>query len=271
MSEQNKFLEDLGNDQNREVDILDQPLDPAAAKEEGKQEDGATGEEGDGGVHKEEGAEGEEGDGLGKDVKPRNRRERRLVRKLQEERESSIFLAGKLEAREEAKRAVGSEEADYLGAVERIYGTETPEAQLATELLKKALVGVRDDAEARALAKYREERQQEQEAQRKAESELDNIVDDIEDTYDVTLTEPQERSFLQLLQKMSPKDKNGNVISLADPHAVWEVFQDKLKGKGTDNRAKTLSARSMTQSGAAKDSKLGEDATTRFLQESGII
>lgn len=270
MNEQDQFLKDLDNDQTREVDILDQPLN-APEKEDKKEEGGEpTGEEGGEGKQKEEGEEDDE-DGVVKDIKPRNRRERRLVRKLQEERESSIFLAGKLEAREEAKRTVNSEEADYLAAVDRIYGNETPEAQLASDLLKKAIIGARDDAENRAYERIKAERQKELEEQRKAESELDNIVDDIEDTYDVTLSEPQERSFLQLLQKMSPKDKNGNVISLADPHAVWEVFQDKLKSKRTDNRAKVLSDRSMVQSGASKDSKLQEDTAARFLQESGII
>lgn len=256
MNEQEKFLKDLESDQNREVDILDMPLDGStSAKEEDKKEDSN---------------EGSEDDGDDEGLKPKNRRERRLLRKLDAERESSIFLAGKLEAREEAKKSV-TEESDYLKSIERIYGTDTPEAQIATDLLKKALTGVRDDAEQRAYDRMKSDREREVAEERDSSKELDAFVEDIEDTYDVSLTEAQETSFFKLLQKMSPKDREGRVIGYADPHAVWEVFSERLKSKGTDNRAKDLSARSMVQSGASKESSLKDDASSRFLRENGII
>lgn len=261
MNEQEKFLNDLGSDQNNgEVDILDQPLDGSttAKVEETTEEGGTTTEEATG---------DEDGDDV---LKPRNRRERRLLRKLDAERGSSMFLAGKLEAREEARIAV-TEESDYLKAVERIYGMDTPEATLATDLLKKAIVGAREDAKRLAIEEIRRERQQEVEAEKAAQREFDTIIDDIEDTYDVTLTDVQEKGYFDLLRKMSPKNDAGQVVKLADPHAVWEIFQDKLKSKGTDNRAKTLSSRSMVRSGSSKESTLQGDTTARFLQESGII
>lgn len=253
MTEHEQFFKDLEDDQSVKPDILEQPLTDEAPKAEEDEVVTDTDDDAD-----------DEG------VKPKNRRERRLAQKLQDERESSIFLAGKLAARTEAERAI-TEESDYLKAVERIYGTETPEAQLATDLLKKAIVGARDDAKEQALAELREEREREIEEEREAIRELDSYVEDIEDTYGVSLTDSQERSFFQLLQKMSPKDSDGNVVSYADPHAVWEVFQDRLQKQGTDNRAKTLSARSMVQSGASKESTLQDDSHTRFLRESGII
>ncbi len=208
-----------------------------------------------------------EDDGL----KPKNRRERRLSAKLEAERQSNMFLAAKLEAINEAKANLSDEQADYLKAIEQIYGTDTPEAQMATELLKKALVGVSREAEERALKRIQEERQQEQQAVAQAENQLEEILDEIEDTYNVDLTPDQERAYFTLLQKMSPKDKNGEVVSLADPHAVWEVFQDKLSRRPVDNRAKELSARSMTQNGAVKNSDLQEDAGLRLLKEMGVI
>lgn len=263
MSEQNRFLESLDDDQNRSVDILDQPLMPEGESkpEEGKEGEGATGAAE--GVDDEKDEDGE--------LKPRNRRERRLVKKLQEERESSIFLAGKLEARSEAERVV-TEESDYLKAVERIYGTDSPEAVLATDLLKKAIIGARDEAKAQAIAEMRAERAREKEETSAANRELDSFIEDIEDTYDVTLSEPQQRGFFELLRKMSPKDPTtGQVVAYADPHAVWDVFQDRLKKKGTDTRAKNLASRSMVQSGASKESNLQDDTQTRFLKDNGII
>ncbi len=258
MSVQDEFLKGLEDDQGKTVDILEQPFGPTGTTPSGDEGQGATGPTGE--------ADDELEDGL----KPRNRRERRLVKKWQEERESSIFMAGKLEARSEAAKAV-TEESDYLKAVERIYGTDSPEAQLATDLLKKAIVGAREDAKRDAIAEMREERVRESQSQAAAERELDDLLEDIEDTYDVTLTDTQQKSFFQLLHKMSPKDAEGVVLEFADPHAVWEIFQEKIQKRGTDNRAKNLSARSMVQSGASKESTLADDSASRFLRENGII
>lgn len=264
MNEQEQFLKDLDTDQNRGVDVLDAPLVPEPEKKEEAAGD-QTSED-------LKGKEDEGDDEGGDDIKPRNRRERRILRKLDAERSSSIFLAGKLEAITEAKSAI-TEESDYLKSVERIYGTETPEAQIATDLLKKAIIGARDDAKAQAIAELREERKREIEEAKKAEAQLDDIIDELEDEHNFTFNASQEKAYFELLEKMSPKDSTGKVISLADPHAVFEIFQDKLKGanKGTVTRAKEVSNRSMTQSGASGESTLKDDATTRFLKDSGII
>lgn len=248
-NEQEKFLEDTQVDPTK-VDVLEAPLTPDEVK---PSEDGVAGD------NDEQ-----------EDLKPRNRRERRLLSKLADERESSSFLAGKLAARTEAEKSV-TEEKDYLKAVERIYGTDTPEAQIATDLLKKAILGAREDAQRGAIEEIKAERRQEIEEQKAAEKELDEIKDEIEDEYGVTLTVPQERAFFQLMEKMSPKDKEGNVREYADPHAVWEVLQDKIKQRPLDTRAKDMSSRSMTQSGAGKESNLESDVTARFLKENGII
>lgn len=261
MNEQDQFLKNLEDDQGKQVDILEQPLHPTGATAPEGQDEGAQGATGASGDDDEEG-----------ELKPKNRRERRLVKKLQEERESSIFLAGKLEARTEAAKAV-TEESDYLKSVERIFGTETTEGQLATDLLKKAIVGARDDAETRAYERIKSERERERAEAVAANRELDGFIEDIEDTYDVSLTETQQRGFFELMRKMSPKDRTtGAVIAYADPHSVWEVFQEKLQKKGTtDTRAKALASRSMVQSGASKESNLPNDTTARFLSENGII
>lgn len=258
-NEQEKFLEDTEQNPNL-VDILEAPLSPEDVSEHGTE--GATGASGDDNDNDEGGDKGE--------LKPRNRRERRLMERLDAEKQSSAFLAGKLEARTEASKAV-TEEADYLKAVERIYGTDSPEAQLATDLLKKAIIGAREEAKVQAIAEIREERKREAEEARQAEQELDGILDTIEDEYGVTLTDPQEKAFFTLLEKMSPKDKAGEVIEYADPHAVWEVFQERLKSRPADTRAKDMSSRSMTQSGASKSSNLQDDVHARFLRENGII
>ncbi len=251
MNEQEKFLQDTEADLTK-TDVLEQSLIPDSEKSEEGELEGT-----------DEGTNGEQ--------QPKNRRERRLMERLEAEKQSSAFLAGKLEARTEASKAV-TEEADYLKAIERIYGTDTPEAQIATDLLKKAIVGARDDAQERAYERIKDERTKENDEVAEAEDELDSMIENIEDEYGISLTAPQEAAFFTLLEKMSPKDKQGNVTEYADPDAVWEVFSEKLsRSKGSDNRAKDMSSRSMTQSGSSKESNLEVDATARFLQEQGII
>lgn len=249
MNEVEKFLSDTNPDLTR-TDVLEQPLVADPEKE----------------VVTTEGTNDEEGE-----AKPRNRRERRLMERLDAEKQSSAFLAGKLEARTEAKEAL-SEEADYIKSIERIYGTDSPEAQLATDLLKKAIVGARDDAEQRAYDRIKSERDNESEAVVEATNELDEMIENLEDAHGVTLSDLQERAFFTLLERMSPKDKEGNVVEYADPDAVWEVFEERLKkANSSDNRAKDMSSRSMTQSGASRESNPNTDATARFLIEQGII
>ncbi len=251
MNEVEKFLQDTEADLTK-TDVLEQSLIPDSEKSEEGELEGT-----------DEGTNGEQ--------QPKNRRERRLMERLEAEKQSSAFLAGKLEARTEASKAV-TEEADYLKAIERIYGTDTPEAQIATDLLKKAIVGARDDAQERAYERIKDERTKENDEVAEAEDELDSMIENIEDEYGISLTAPQEAAFFTLLEKMSPKDKQGNVTEYADPDAVWEVFSEKLsRSKGSDNRAKDMSSRSMTQSGSSKESNLEVDATARFLQEQGII
>lgn len=250
MNEVEKFLEDTSADTTK-VDVLDAPLIPNESEKTG--EDKGTKQEDD-----------------GDELKPKNRRERRLLKQLREEREGSSFLAGKLSAREEAKASV-TEESDYLKSVERIYGTDSPEAQIATDLLKKAFIGARDDAEQRAYDRIKAEREQDTKAFADANNELDNMLEELEDEHGVELNEAQETAFFKLLEKMSPKDREGNVTAYADADAVWEMFSEKLTKAKPDNRAKDMSSRSMTTSGASKESNLNEDVHARFLRENGII
>lgn len=259
----NQFLKDT-EQHSQGTDILDQPLYPTGSTgATGEVESTTTGPAGPTGGDEEEVGE------ITK-AKPKNRRERRLLAKLEAERHSSMQLAERLQTMTGAQKNIA--EAEYLKGIERIYGTDSPEAQMATELLRNALIGMGKDAEERAYQRIVSERQQAAQAEQEAQAELDGFIDEIEDTYGVELNESQERSYFQLLHKMSPKDRNGNVTGYADPHAVWEVFQERTKKKptGTD-RAKNLVNRSMNQGGAPDNSKIQEDSIVRFLKDSGII
>lgn len=204
----------------------------------------------------------------------KNRRERRLQAKLEAERASAIQLAAKLEAITEAQKVRSdTTENDYLKSVERIYGTETPEGREATELLKLALKGVGEEAKRSAVEEFKAEQARMNEEVRRRESELDMMLEEIEDEHNVDLTssasEATRKGFLKLLEKMSPKDKEGNIIQFADHTAVWEMYASQSSKK--ENPARQLSSRSMTPTGAPRNEQLKNDVEARQLSELGII
>ncbi len=112
-NEQEQFLKDLENDPSHSADPFDYLQ--------------TSPEEGAAPVEAPAPAEDEEGDVLS----PKNRRERRLLARYQAERETAIELAARLAALEEAKaeRANADSAEDSLKAIERIYGTDSPEAR----------------------------------------------------------------------------------------------------------------------------------------------
>lgn len=212
----------------------------------------------------------EEGNELEDAEEAKNRRERRLLAKLKDEREANIAMAARLEALSEANKFRSETDADYLKTVERIYGTDTPEAKTATELLKDALRGLEKNATERALESFREAQRAEAQKLRDEERRLDGFVEEIEDTYGVNMSSDMQKGYFKMLEKMSPKDNDGNIVEYADPHSVWEVYSEKLQ-KGASNRAKDLASRSITPSGASNNAKVVDDATLAFLKEQGII
>lgn len=201
----------------------------------------------------------------------KNRRERRLAAKLQVERESSIALAARLEALTEAQKARTDESADHIKLVERLYGTDTPEAREATEVLKNALQGFQKQATADAVELFRKEQREAQESQQTEERAIDTMLEEIEDEYKVDMSfDSTRKSFLGLLERMSPKDSDGNITAYADHHAVWEELQSRNQ-QAPDNRAKQMASRSMVASGASKEAPTDNDAVEKFLRDNGII
>lgn len=241
-TEQEQFLKDL--EPNPKNDPFEQPIIPEAPVEETPQE--PTEEE------------------------KFNRRERRQQAKLQAEREANIALAARLEAITDAQRArQESEPAEYLKSIERIYGTGSPEASEATELLKTALQGVERRATESALTQLREEQRQSAEAIAKEEKTLDGMIEEIEDETGQTMDAQTRTGFFSLLEKLSPKNEQGEVTAYADHYAVWEELQARKQPK--DTRAKDLASRSMVRTGASPDTSVGADAQERWLRENGLI
>lgn len=199
-----------------------------------------------------------------------NRRERRLQSKLQAERESSIALAARLEALTEAQKfRQDSEPEEYLQAIEKIYGTQTPEAVEATELLKTAIQGAERRAIERAVEQFREEQQDEYESVAVEERNLDEMVESIENETGRDMDDQERQGFFQLLERLSPKDRDGNIIEYADADAVWEELQAYKQPQ--NSRARDLASRSMVRTGASTNTSVEDSSNERWLRENGII
>ena len=239
MSEQSKFLKDLDIDKK---DVLDTPLTEETPKEETPED---------------------------AEFKAKNRRERRLAEQNQHLREEAIALNVRLETITESQKLRETEPAEYLKRIEKLYGNATPEAKEATELLKEALQGVEESAQKRALEAFEKERGNETEAVRHEEQNLNRILEDVEDDHNIDMSSDDRKGFLTLLERLSPKDKDGNIIEYADPDATAELFLSRKEK--TLSRAKELASRSMTRGGASQPSKLEDDAAVRFLKENNII
>lgn len=238
------------------------------SEEEGEKK----GEEGEGGEKSEEQKEADE-------QELRNRRERRLAAKLEAERKSAMELAELL--RQERERNSSREretDSDYIKSVERIYGTDTPEAKEATEILKNTLKGLESSARKAALEDFKEIQRQEREAERKAAEELNNMLEELEDDYKVDLTGNTQarQNFLKLLEKMSPKDEHGQITQYADHHAVYEIFKTQSTQK-PNTKAREIANRSMTQSGQSATGNQAsphgdlDEATVKYLIEHDLI
>lgn len=240
MSEQTEFLKDLEIDNTK--DVFNKPL-----AEEPKEPEKET----------EEDAE----------QKLKNRRERRLYDKLQSEREANIALNARLETIAESKHMREEEEvAEYLKRAEKIYGNATPEAKEATQLLIEALRGVEENATKKAFDRYQSERTNDSEAEKKEEKNLDDILEKVEEEHGIDMSDDKQRTgFLTLLEKLSPKDSEGNIIEYADPETTAEVYLSRQEK--SNSRAKDLASRSMSQSGTSQPSKIEEDVMARWIKE----
>jgi hypothetical protein len=203
------------------------------------------------------------------DLEPRNRRERRLEARLQAERDAGIQLAARLQALEEQRNS-STPKSEAVSNIERLYGVDSPEAREATDLLKSEFARVREEATQAALNALEERSSRETQAVKEAERQLDGMLEEIEDEFDVDMTPKARTDFFKLLERMSPKDRDGNIIQYADHMAVWEDYQLRTQ-KPVDNTAKNLAARAMNNGAAASDNNLTNTVAERYLRENGII
>lgn len=135
-----------------------------------------------------------------------------------------------------------------------MYG-DSEESRRAWKLQEKILNDYKDLAKQEALETIRLDQEKERKEIAKFQDFIENSLEDIEEQYNVDLTskskdaQSRRADFLELVQRLSPKDASGNVITYADFNTAWELFNEKNKSNpqedSTISRQKNLANRTL--------------------------
>lgn len=193
---------------------------------------------------------------------PKNRAERRLAEKLQREREMSIALnqrvqdlAEQVKTLSEQKQYVAEHKDEIDPRLARAFGT-TPEGKELTVIFQDILQETAEKAKERAMDEFEARQQQSTQAYQKKLGESENLIqselESLEEEYGVDFTsnsasaKSNRKEFLELVEKLSPKDKDGAITDYADFQSTFELYKERKKPE--PSRAKELASRSMQTS-----------------------
>ena len=160
----------------------------------------------------------------------------------------------------------------------RLIGNDTPEK---VAMIKESIA--RDErmlsqAEERAFNRLSRVEQEKIMADKQAEEELENAFANIEETFDVDLTsnnsiaKKTRQEFVSFVEKIAPKDRNGDIVDYPDMASAWETFSELKKSTATPSRAKELANRSLTRSAETTtkpEAKVGWDSADAFIESFG--
>lgn len=143
----------------------------------------------------------------------------------------------------------------------KIIGNDTPEKLSAIQELKEVLLEREDRGADKAFERIQAERQEEIQAERQADETLMQGFEAIEEDkgVDITSNAPAARKlrgeFINFIEKIAPKDENGEISEFPDIEQTFEVFQSTRQASSQPNRAKELAARSSEQGGGVDNTK----------------
>ncbi len=176
----------------------------------------------------------------------------------------------------ESKQEQKKENDEVVDALEAVIGNDTPEKRRAVQALRDRL-----DESANEVRKWKEEQREAEIADKEAEEELSNAFDTIEETYDVDLTSKNptavkiRQEFVSFVEKIAPKDRNGDIVDYPDMQSAWETFSEIKKSAATPSRAKELASRSMARSSGSEQApqqrtnRSSFESTDNFLESLG--
>jgi hypothetical protein len=223
------FFKDLPSEDKKEQDIFDDKKKDEVKKEEKPSE------------------EDEAPDSV------KNRRHRRLEQQLQKERESNIALNERIKILSETERAIKESDGTIDPRLIRVFGP-TDEGKEVARHFSEILSEVKESTRDETLREIEQKQIDEQREQKEYESFIDSELESLEDQYNLDLTSDApaarkvRREFLELVEKLSPKDDDGTITGYADFQSTFEVYQKTKEEKPDNSRRKEIASRSMQSS-----------------------
>ena len=172
-------------------------------------------------------------------------------------------LTKNLTPREEQRFKEDVKEDGFVKAFETIIGNDTPEKVNALRMLKDEVEGIRQEARS-----AREEIQAEKQADIDAEKELAQGFENIEDEFDVDFTRNTKlrSEFVEFIEKIAPKDEDGEIKDYPDFRQTFALFQE-LNKKPQNVRNKELASRGMNRGGEATTAPIPADTSWRGVEK----
>jgi hypothetical protein len=194
------------------------------------------------------------------DSEPRkNRRHRRLEAALQQERESNIELAARLKERSEAEKFARETGGEVDPRIAKMFDSSDVGKENALAL-SSVLRDMTAKAREEALDEFENRQEKVRNEQREYETFIDNELTFLEEEYNVDLTSDSpaarkaRREFIELVQDLSPKDKDGELTGFADFDKTFEIYQKtktESKANPTSERRREIASSSMQRSGTS--------------------
>lgn len=154
-----------------------------------------------------------------------------------------------------------SEDTEVKSVLEELIGNDTPQKVAMVKKFEGILLKGTERAKEEALKEIESRRQEEINQDIEADNELESAFEAIEEGYKVDITsnnplaKKTRQEFISYVEKIAPKDRNGDIKDYPDMGAAWEEFQEKKKATQQPNRAKELASRSMTRSSEVVQAK----------------
>ena len=179
----------------------------------------------------------------------KNRHHRRLEKQLEEARIEAARAEARAQALLEMNVGKRSDEVDPL--LLQLYGSEERGKEAAL-IHQKLIDSAVEKAREQALQEFNANQSARLREEQEAQAAIDSAFETVEDTYNVDLTSnsPAARKarteMLELLERLSPKDAEGNIKEYADMSAVYDVYQSTRK-ESASTRQREAASRSMVK------------------------
>lgn len=139
---------------------------------------------------------------------------------------------------------------DVMDAMVQAIGNDTPQKQAALQAYRNALERLDQKGATQAQQYIENIQQREQEADREAEEELDEAFENIENNYGVDFSRNTKlrSEFASFVEKIAPKDRNGDIVDYPDMESAWETFSEIKSANRQPSRNKEIANRGMARS-----------------------